>query len=75
MSRHILSRKLWVTLVTQGLIIFVFNNLNLDESRQQQIAQWLVALAGSYVVGQGYVDGQRAKSAPGPTTTQSSREE
>jgi hypothetical protein len=63
MPDRLKSRKLWLTLFTQILVVIIVGVMELPEEQATNIAQWIVATASAYLVGQGYADGQAAKKS------------
>lgn len=58
MFERLKSRKLWVTLFTQVLIVLVVGVFEIPEEQATEIVQWVVSVAATYILGQSYIDGK-----------------
>lgn len=56
MWNKIKSRKLWITIATQALIIAVVAVFDIPEEQAETIVMGLVGTAGSFLIGQGIAD-------------------
>ena len=56
MWKKIKSRKLWITIATQALIIAVVTVFDIPEEQAETIVMGLVGTAGSFLIGQGIAD-------------------
>lgn len=56
MLERLKSRKLWVTIFTQILIVLVVGVFEIPEERATEIIQWVVSVAATYILGQSYID-------------------
>ena len=65
MPEKLKSRKFWITLFTQLLVVVVVAFLGLPEEQAAEVAAWLVGLAATYIASQGYADGQAARRPNG----------
>lgn len=52
------SRKLWMAVFTQALLVFVMGVMDLPQEQASEIAQWIVSIAATYILGQSYTDGK-----------------
>lgn len=62
MPEKLKSRKFWMGVVTQILVVIVVAVFDLPEEQVMTIVAGLVGTASAYMLGQGYADGQSEKS-------------
>lgn len=53
------SRKLWITVATQALIVLIVGLSDLPQEQVETIVMGLVGSAGSFVIGQGIADSKK----------------
>ena len=60
MLKKLKSRKLWVTVVTQVLVILIVGVSDLPIEQVETIVMGLVGAAGAFVIGQGIADSKKS---------------
>lgn len=66
MREKLSSRKLWIGVITQILVVIVVAVLDLPEEQATTIVTGLVGTASAYMLGQGYADGNKTPKASTP---------
>ncbi len=59
MIEKLKSRKLWVTVATQALIVLIVGLSDLPQEQVEAIVMGLVGTSGSFVIGQGIADAKK----------------